>query len=320
MNEKLLTRRSLLPLVGAGLLAGFGGFEFRGRGSAKTGRKSQVTLAAASSYEDGISSAILNGLRENNLEVKDKKVLLAVYLEQYDSTHAANADAAVLAGTVAALKTLGAAEIRIGAGPSFERDAWSLAESAGYAVVPNFDSLFLDLNRDEVSPVEGLQGETSYFPNAALRADLVVSLGKMKTDSTWGAALSMTNLLGLVPGSVYGWPKADFQNPGAVITLARLFRRSFAIVDGIVGMEGAGPLFGTPKPTGVLAMGADLGAVDATCCRVMGIDPDRVGYLAESSGAFGTIDARGIDIRGASLESVRTNFALPESMRALRLG
>ena len=38
-----------------------------------------------------------------------------------------------------------------------------------------------------------------------------------------------------------------------------------AIVDGIVGMEGDGPLNGTPKPMGVLVMGSDLVAVDATC-------------------------------------------------------
>ena len=317
MSEKLLTRRSLLPLVGAGLLAGFAGFEFRGKGPVRFGTR--VTIAPVASYEDGIPGAILAGLRENGLNVKDKRVLVTVHLEQYDSTHAANTDAAVLAATVAALKTLGAAEIRIGAGPSFERDAWSLAESAGYAIVPGFDSLFLDLNRDEVSPVEGYEGETSYFANAALRADLVVSLGKMKTDTTWGAALSMTNLLGLVPGIVYGWPKGDFQNPSALLSLARLFRRSFAIVDGVVGMEGNGPLLGTPKPAGVLAMGADLASVDATCCRVMGIDPDRVGYLAQSGGAFGSTDPGGIEIRGSSLESVRTDFALPETLRALRL-
>jgi uncharacterized protein (DUF362 family) len=278
-----------------------------------------VTITPVSSYAGGISGAVLTGLRENNLSVKDKRVLVMVHLEQYDSTHAANTDSAVLAATVAALKTLGAGEIRIGAGPSFERDAWSLAESAGYEVIPDFDKHFVDLNRDEVSPVEGFDGDTRYFANTALRADLVISLGKMKTDTVWGAGLSMTNLLGLVPGTVYGWPKADFQNPNALIAMARLFRRSFAIVDGIVGMEGSGPLLGTPKPAGVLAMGADLASVDATCCRVMGIDPDRIGYLAQSDGSLGAIGATRIDIHGANLESVRTNFALPDALRALRL-
>jgi uncharacterized protein (DUF362 family) len=44
-------------------------------------------------------------------------------------------------------------------------------------------------------------------------------------------------------------------------------------------MEGDGPLNGTPKPMGVLVMGCDLVAVDATCCRLMQLDPERVGCL-----------------------------------------
>ena len=52
-----------------------------------------------------------------------------------------------------------------------------------------------------------------------------------------------------------------------------------AIVDGIVGMEGDGPLNGTPKHMGVIVMGTDLVAVDATCCRLMQLDPEKVAYL-----------------------------------------
>jgi uncharacterized protein (DUF362 family) len=38
-------------------------------------------------------------------------------------------------------------------------------------------------------------------------------------------------------------------------------------------------LNGTPKPMGVIVMGTDLVAVDATCCRLMMLDPTKVGYL-----------------------------------------
>jgi hypothetical protein len=50
----------------------------------------------------------------------------------------------------------------------------------------------------------------------------------------------------------------------------------------------------------------------------MGIDPARVPYLKESADSFGAIDARGIEVRGAAWESLKTPFVLPESMRALR--
>ncbi len=47
----------------------------------------------------------------------------------------------------------------------------------------------------------------------------------------------------------------------------------------IVGMEGDGPLNGTAKPFGALMMGHDLLAVDATCCRLMMLDPLKIAYL-----------------------------------------
>ena len=89
----------------------------------------------------------------------------------------------------------------------------------------------------------------------------------------------MKNFFGLVPGSVYGWPKNKLHYIGineAIVALNRVFRNTFAIVDGIVGMEGNGPIQGKPKPAGVIVMGRDLVAVDATCCRIMGIDPEKV--------------------------------------------
>ena len=44
-------------------------------------------------------------------------------------------------------------------------------------------------------------------------------------------------------------------------------------------MEGNGPIQGTPKTAGVMVAGSDPVAVDATCCRIMRIDPSQIGYL-----------------------------------------
>jgi hypothetical protein len=49
-------------------------------------------------------------------------------------------------------------------------------------------------------------------------------------------------------------------------------------------MEGDGPIMGTPRASGVLVMGTNLPAVDASAARLMGIDPARVAYLADASG------------------------------------
>ena len=157
-----------------------------------------------------------------------------------------------------------------------------------------------------------------------LGADLIVSLAKMKTHHWAGATLSMKNYFGLVPGSVYGWPKNELHYigiPKSIVELTRIFGpKSFAIVDGIVGMEGNGPIQGTPKKVGVMVMGCDLPAVDATCCRIMGIDPLRVEYLQMAANRLGVIDEARIDQRGESISSVRTDFQLIKEFKQIRLG
>jgi uncharacterized protein (DUF362 family) len=258
------------------------------------------------------------------LEVKGKRVLLKPNLVEFASTTAINTHVAVIAAAVELFRSLGAAEVRIGEGPGHRRDTIALAEEAEYRRgIQKFDALFTDLNRDDVSPLRGFaELPEIYLPNTVLEADLIVSLAKMKTHHWAGATLAMKNFFGLVPGSIYGWPKNQLHQVGidrSIAELNRLLPRSFAIIDGIVGMEGNGPIQGAPKQAGVLVMGADPVSVDATCCRIMGIDPELIQYIRLTA-ERGHARPEQIDQRAESIESVRTNFALLESARYLRLG
>jgi len=143
----------------------------------------------------------------------------------------------------------------------------------------------------------------------------------MKTHHWAGVTLSMKNLFGTLPGVFYGWPKNVLHMAGidaAVFDINATLRPHFAIVDGIVGMEGDGPIMGSPKKAGVLVMGRSLPAVDATCARLMGINPYRIKYLAGADGKLGTIDASRIRQRGETWQSVRTDFQLLDYIEAHR--
>ncbi len=136
------------------------------------------------------------------------------------------------------------------------------------------------------------------------------------------ATLSMKNLFGLVPGAVYGWPKNVLHWAGihqCIADLHALFPRAFAIVDGITGMEGNGPIQGTPKFAGVIVAGPDPVAVDATCCRVMRIDPQRVHYLQLAARRGGLREAAARQL-GEPIASVQVPFELIPQFRTLRLG
>jgi len=287
--------------------------------------KSAVAIVRARSYSDDLVSRMLEGIAQCGLEVRGKRVLLKPNLVEFDPATVINTNATVIAAAVEVFHRLGAAEVKIGEGPGHRRDTLDMADDARYrAIIPRFENIFTDLNRDDVSPVGNFAGEREfYFPRTVLGADLIVSLAKMKTHHWAGATLSMKNFFGVVPGSVYGWPKNKLHYygiPESIVALHHQFgSKAFAIVDGVVAMEGNGPIQGTPKPMGVLVMGRDLVAVDATCCRVMGIDPEKVNYLRMAANA-GHIHPERIEQRGETIASVRSNFALIDDFKDLRLG
>ena len=131
----------------------------------------------------------------------------------------------------------------------------------------------------------------------------------------------MKNLFGVMPGIFYGWPKNIFHWEGiaqSIFDINATLRAHFAIVDGIVGMEGDGPIAGKPKNSGVLVMGRNLVGVDATCARIMGINPQKVSYLAAAAGKLGPIKESNILQRGETVQSVRTKFELLEHIEAHR--
>jgi uncharacterized protein (DUF362 family) len=320
-----MTRRKFLPLAGAAVVGTYAGIKLQKPPQLSDGPpgNSAVSILRARSYSDDLVSRMLEGIRQCGLDVRGKRVLLKPNLVEFVSSTVINTDAAVIAAAIETFYHLGAADVKIGEGPGHRRDTLDLADDAGYRKsIAKFENIFTDLNRDDVSAVKNFADEKEfYFANTVLGADLIVSLAKMKTHHWAGATLSMKNFFGLVPGSVYGWPKNKLHYIGiseSIVALNRQFRNTFAIVDGVVGMEGNGPIQGTPKPAGVLVMGRDLVAVDSTCCRIMGIDPEKVDYLRMAAD-LGHVHPGRIEQRGESIASVQTNFALIEEFSRLRL-
>jgi len=331
LKDSNSNRREFLAMGAAALVAGYAGFS-GGRESKQkpaplplASQTSAVTVVKAASYSHDLADAMLRGILECGLDVTGKSVLLKPNFVEFDPRTCINTDVAVVATALEVFRSLGAASVQIGEGPGHRRDTFAIAELTRYrSEIPNFDNVFVDLNRDDVSPVQDFAGRKEFFfPNTVLAADLIVSLAKMKTHHWAGATLSMKNYFGLVPGAIYGWPKNELHHigiPTSIVELTRLFgQKSFALVDGIMAMEGNGPIQGTPKPLGVMVMGSDLPAVDATCCRIMGIDPAKVEYLQRAADRYGVTDIARIEQRGESIASVRSDFQLIKEYKHLRL-
>ena len=312
-----VTRREVLAGAAAGALAGC---------SRVPGPAPLVSIVRAASYSEDLLGIIRRLLAEHKVEARGRRVVLKPNLVEFDPGTAINTHPAVVQAALEAFRSLGAAEVRIAEGPGHRRNTLELAEAAGYfQAIPKFEDIFTDLNLDDLARVDvpGARSRMSsyYLPHTALGADLLVSIPKMKCHHWVGATLSMKNLFGLVPGGVYGWPKNVLHwagIPECIADLDGLFPRGFAIVDGIVGMEGNGPIQGTPKQVGVIVGGAGRVAVDATCCRIMRIDPALIPYLtmAEKNGETVAASVRQI---GEPVRAVQTEFRLVPEFGPLRL-
>jgi hypothetical protein len=59
-------------------------------------------------------------------------------------------------------------------------------------------------------------------------------------------------------------------------------KRYYSVIDGDIGMEGAGPMQGDPKKCGVFISGADPVSVDAVAATVMGFDWEKLPVIREA--------------------------------------
>jgi uncharacterized protein (DUF362 family) len=287
---------------------------------------SAVGLFAASSYSVDLADVIFRGLGELKIDLTGKRVLLKPNMVEYEPGTAINTHPLVVAGAAAALQRAGAASVAVAEGPGHRRDVEYLLSSTGLGDYLREGRIrFTDLNHDDVRMVKLSGGFTRLselaLPAELLNSDFVVSMPKLKTHHWAGMTCSMKNLFGVVPGAVYGWPKNILHMKGiyeSILDLTATVKPQLAIVDAITAMEGDGPIMGKPRALGFIGMGTDPVAVDATCARIIGLAPEKIGYLLEADGLLGNMVESRIEHRGEAPSRYATSFEVIPAMERLR--
>jgi uncharacterized protein (DUF362 family) len=85
----------------------------------------------------------------------------------------------------------------------------------------------------------------------------------------------MKNLFGVAPGAVCGWPKNLPHWKGidrSILDINAAVPAQFVIADGIIGMEGNGPMHGSPRNLGRIVLADDPVAADFVCSQLMGLN------------------------------------------------
>jgi uncharacterized protein (DUF362 family) len=93
-----------------------------------------------------------------------------------------------------------------------------------------------------------------------------------------------------------------------------------AVIDGFEGMEGDGPVWGTPVHSQIAIASTDFIAADRVGIEAMGINPDWVGYLRYCSQfGLGQYDLSKINIVGPNIASVAKKYRLhPDIQKELQ--
>ena len=157
-----------------------------------------------------------------------------------------------------------------------------------------------------------------WLPRAITDADVVISMPEDEDASLAGLTLSLKNCFGCVPGPrlrlaeervALGGTRAGDPDVAAAV------RPDYAIVDGIVGMEGNGPISGTPVAPNVLVLRRRSGGDGRGRRACHGIRPAE-GHVPGGGGAVPRArDMDRIRTEGEDVDDVTTDFAVLRGSR-----
>ena len=332
-RRRFLLRSAQVALAGGAAAIGVGGYLLQQRrpwdasAFAPPGR-AEVAVMRAASYDGDLEGTVREGLRVLGIDPRGASVLLKPNIVEFDPQAAINTDPRLVAATAAAFLAMGARTVTVGEGSGHRRDTQYIAGSSGLLdLLADVDTPFVDLN---TAAVRRVPLQTSYtglgelwLPTLVADADIVVSMPKLKTHHWGGVTLSLKNCFGTVPGRIYGWPKNVLHWAGleqAIVDVAAAVRPDVVVVDGIIGMEGDGPIKGTSVHAGVVIVGSDPVAVDSTAAQVMGIDPHRVKYLEEAGRFLGQVIPERIRQVAEEPDRSAVPFQLLPQFSHLRIG
>lgn len=324
-----MTRRDLLVRSGAlaawagagGLLAAhrLGAFDgpppFDRSAFPEPGR-SAVAVLRAERYEGDLEGLLLDGLRLIGSDVRGRSVLLKPNLVEFFRGSSINTDPRMVVAAADAFRQLGASSVVVAEGPGHRRDTEAVVIASGLRDALDDAKLpFVDLNDAPLvrTPLRtrftGLK--ELWVPRVLRDTEVVISMPKLKTHHWVGVTLSLKNCFGCMPGRVYGWPKDVFHVngiPESIVDIAAAVRPSLAIIDGIVGMQGDGPINGEAVQSGVVVLSRDPVAADVTGARLMGMDPEKVEYLMNAGRFLGQSRSELIEQRGEDPERLARSF------------
>jgi uncharacterized protein (DUF362 family) len=144
-----------------------------------------------------------------------------------------------------------------------------------YAMARDLDVRVVNLSKEDLVSVPDPRLRDFDFARTWLEANAFITLPVLKTHATTVFTGALKNQWGCIPR--YDRILLHKHLHELIACINQLRPVSIAIMDGLVGMQGRGPINGYPINLGVLLASRDPVALDASAMRLVGLDP----YLAD---------------------------------------
>jgi uncharacterized protein (DUF362 family) len=198
----------------------------------------------------------------------------------------------------------------------------------GYANLkkkPNIELVNLSTSESSPRPVQGKFFKSIQVPDILSNYGFLINIAKLKTHVFERFTGVYKNQYGLLPVRDRR-PYHPFANE-VFFDINTLYKPDLSVIDGIIGMEGCGPIDGIPKAMNLLIFGRNALATDSVACKLMGIDPFKVPHLKYASeNGMEELDPSRIEVVGESVDELASEFKfIPERAyeyirRGIRLG
>jgi uncharacterized protein (DUF362 family) len=201
------------------------------------------------------------------------------------------------------------ARVFVGDGPVYATFADESDRLGWTKLFRQFGITVVDLNTG------GAERIADRWPVAALfvQAACIFNLCKAKTHRRFGVSLGLKSLLGVLTGHVPGPPKLAGSHravPCLLRQLAEIAPPTLTIIDGLEGIEGEGPLEGTPSSSRFLCVGRGFYGPDVRATVEMGFDPALIPYFLRPRSGSSLSEP---SVQWQSLRVTNTDFLPPRS-------
>lgn len=259
---------------------------------------------------------LLGGL-EKFVTRGDTVLLKPNFIAPRSARHATQTDPAIILAAARLLKDFGAKPF-VGDSPAWANVFACVRKLRLQEPLRRLDVPVKQLNKPQKCRIEPLNINVG-ISSVALDADIIINLAKLKTHQQLTATFAVKNMFGCVSGKrkalwhfARGKSVSDFCE--LLIAVFKLLNPVLTIIDGVVAMDGQGPIRGRARPLGWIIGGADPIACEHTCCKLLNIAPRQIPIIKTARRMeFGCCNPETIKLLGDDFsEHVCTNFELPQ--------